>query len=134
MRKNSRELEKLVQFIGEQRPELEITRRENGDVALSMPGEPMCDFCSTRPVVDNIGALSTMVNDALSEIIPQRSEGAWATCADCKALVKARDRKGLEDRAVRIMAQRVRGFPPALLRSQVRASHEAFWIGHAGAN
>lgn len=62
--------------------------------------ELICDFCAARePLVRDIHAKNEIVTGYTSGAAVLDS-GTWGACAECAALIDARDRQGLIERAV----------------------------------
>jgi hypothetical protein len=83
----------------------------------------ICDFCCSPDVLWSYPAADFHV-----EGVPLASDGAWAACPDCSALIEAGDREGLARRAL--------ASSPAFMRVRclpfMRALHEQFFQARRG--
>lgn len=84
-----------------------------------------CDFCSNRPVAMRYPAASATMMHAPGFTVV--SDGDWAACATCAALVEADDREGLAVRTLRLLYAPLRQLPTVR-----RAQRQAFWEQRTG--
>lgn len=99
--------------------------------------EDICDFCSSTPV-----RWSFPARDLSARKIPGvpdfNSEGAWAACEPCAALIRACDRDGLAERATEQFVKKYggrdipRALPRALLLAELRDLFDRFWSNREG--
>lgn len=95
-----------------------------------------CDFCSNGAVRWRYPARDFVVTDLTARLHAQElpgvgSEGGWAACAACHALIERTDRQGLVLRSARKFAKRY-GVPARLLMPDLRKLHDQFWENREG--
>jgi len=84
-----------------------------------------CDFCSDVPVATHYEVPGFRVDLDDPGVIAY-SEGPWAACAECAALIDKGDRRGLAERAARRLGP-LYGIPKGPALQQVRRFHDHFW-------
>jgi hypothetical protein len=75
-----------------------FTRHERGDRTYIEPTEPVCDFCLvTRPTWEYPAERMPLLGHPLVD----ESEGEWAACDECHALIDAHKLQELIDRCIK---------------------------------
>lgn len=97
----------------------------------------VCDFCSSPAVRWAYPARDSVVTDLTARLHAEGmpgagSEGGWAACDTCHALIERTDRQGLVLRAARKFAKRY-DVPAKLLLPDLRKLHDQFWSNREGA-
>lgn len=121
-----------------------VTRLDSHTLRVdASPNGAKCDFCGAGPVVGQFMATDTLIvlppsfgRGTFLEGSDHLSAGPWAACEACRALVTARDREGLVNRAIAVLFANPAfgGVLPSAeheCRAFVAAAHDAFWRGHA---
>jgi hypothetical protein len=87
----------------------------------------LCDFCSDPLPVRELPAETFILDEARAELPPMQSTGGWTACAECGAMIDARNWNALEERAMGRMAKKYQGLlPHNEIRKIVRRSHGGF--------
>lgn len=97
------------------------------------PGGHECDFCSVPSVAWAYPCRDFLVGDVGVPGVPdQGSNGAWAACPACHALIERGDRSRLAMRSAKRLAKK-HGLSLKLVLRAVRQSQDAFWAHREGA-
>lgn len=97
-----------------------------------MSDQIICDFCSSTPVRWSYPARDFSARHTPG--VPDfGSEGAWASCDPCAALVNAGDRDGLAERSANLFRRKYgETMPKAKLLDELRSLHDRFWSNREG--
>ena len=102
------------------KPKLQFTQKGDRTYVTSSPGVPVCDFCSATPV-DRIYLAKDIRIDPDNE-----SEGGWAACRHCAALIDANDREGLFQRVMVRLSDYIEGDVDEMADA-IRLIQTKFW-------
>src|SRR5690348_15170936 len=86
-----------------------------------------CAFCGLSPSSKSYDMPALEVRGALGSLVEWQESAPWPVCADCDALVGARDEPGLSRRIVPLLASRAGRQLSAAETEHVAARHHAFF-------
>lgn len=89
--------------------------------------DPICDFCSSPDVRWRYPARDFVI----SALEGAGSEGGWAACPACHALIERGLRDKLTERSARRFARK-HGIPVKAVKPQLRKLHDQFWANREG--
>lgn len=98
-----------------------------------LPGDEVCDFCSTVPVMWTYPARDIHYSD-----LPGGggSKGGWAACTKCHELIKKKEWSALTERSVEsfseVKAMEAAGMTKVQIRSAFRRMHSRFQAARTG--
>lgn len=98
-------------------------------------GPPKCDFCSTRPVRWSYPARTFVRTIGVTDV---GSDGNWAACEDCYALIQAGNRDALVKRSMALFPQNnpdmanLNRQERRVLSREIRRTQDSFWEHRLG--
>ena len=97
-----------------------------GRMARSSRAQP-CAFCGLSPSSNSYDLPVLEVRDAQGSLLEWQAPAPWPVCAECDALVGARDEPGLSRRIGPLLTGRAGRLLSATEAEHVAARHHAFF-------
>lgn len=102
------------------KPKLRYYEKDGRTYVTAAEGVPVCDFCSSTPV-EKIFKAKDILIDSENE-----SEGGWAACRHCAALIDANDREGLFNRVMVKLSHQIEDDADEMADA-IRTVQQKFW-------